>query len=154
MATEHKTLKRGIIYGIIGGLAGMIVMDIVMIVEFSIIRLPIDTYLELIGSVLGGGVLLGIPLHFVAGSLLGILFIFVVLKVDTFRIDSMRKGLGLGILLGVITIPFGCVPFAIITGIPITRMLYFSTIPHLVFGIVLGGIVGYGLRSSTVEKHN
>ena len=151
MSAEQNKIKRGIIYGIIGGLVGMLVMDLVMVVEFSIMRQPIDTYLKLIGSVFGGGVLLGIPLHLIAGSLLGVIFSFIVLKVDILRIDSIRKGLGLGILLGVVTIPFGCVPFAIITRIPIIRMLYFSTLPHLVWGSVLGLVVSYGILSS--DKH-
>jgi len=62
-------------------------------------KLPIATYLELIGSVLGCGVILSIPFYLIAGTLLGIFFGFVVLKVDTFRINSIKKGLWRGILL-------------------------------------------------------
>jgi hypothetical protein len=49
-------------------------------------------------------------------------------------------------LFGLITIPGGCVPFAIITGVPIAQMVGFSTIPHLVYGVVLGSVVGYGMK--------
>ena len=125
----------------------MIAMDLVMVAEFLIKGLPIYTYLELIGSVLGGGVALGAILHLLVGSLLGLIFSAVVLKVDALRINTVRKGVGLGFLAGAVTIPLGCLPFAIIAGVPVATLVSFSTIPHLVWGIVLGVIVGYGLRA-------
>jgi hypothetical protein len=141
------TLTKGIVIGVIGSLAGTIAMDLVMVGEFSMMGLPADTYLALIGSVMGGGVPLGVVLHLLLGSLLGLAFSAAVLKVGALHIDSVRKGVGLGILAGLVTIPLGCVPFAIITGVPIASMLSFSTIPHLVWGTVLGVVAGYGLRS-------
>ncbi len=93
-----NTFTRGIVLGIIGGSVGMIAMDLVMVAEFLIKGLPIYTYLELIGSVLGGGVALGAILHLLVGSLLGLIFSAVVLKVDALRINTVRKGVGLGFL--------------------------------------------------------
>ena len=61
------------------------------------------------------------------------------------RITTIRKGFILGTLAGAITIT-GCVPFAIITGLPITEILSFSTLPHIIFGAVCGLVVGFGLR--------
>jgi len=140
------SISRGIIFGAIGGLAGMIVMDIVMIAEFSIMGLPVDTYLDLIGSVLGGGVPLGAILHLLLSSLLGIIFSTAVLTVNVLRISTVRKGAGLGVLAGIVTIPFGCIPFAIITDVPIATLVGFSALPHLVYGAVLGIVVSCGLR--------
>lgn len=142
----RNSITRVIILGVIGGLAGMIVMDLVMVAEFLVIGLPLYTYLDLIGSVLGGGILLGVVLHILLSSLLGLIFIALVLKVDALRITTIRKGFMLGVLAGAVTI-IGCVPFAIITGVPIVEILSFSTLPHLVWGAVCGVVVGYGLRA-------
>ena len=142
----RDSITRVIILGVIGGLAGMIVMDLVMVAEFLVMGLPLYTYLDLIGSVLGGGILLGVVLHILLSSLLGLVFIALVLKVDAVRITTIRKGFILGVLAGAVTI-IGCVPFAIITGVPIVEILSFSTLPHLVWGAVCGVVVGYGLRA-------
>ena len=142
----RDSITRVIILGVIGGLAGMIVMDLVMVAEFLVMGLPLYTYLDLIGSVLGGGILLGVVLHILLSSLLGLVFIALVLKVDAVRVTTIRKGFILGVLAGAVTI-IGCVPFAIITGVPIVAILSFSTLPHLVFGAVCGVVVGYGLRA-------
>jgi len=142
----RNSITRVIVLGVIGGLAGMVVMDIVMVAEFLMMRLPLYTYLELIGSVLGGGVLLGVVLHILLSVFLGLVFISLVFKVKVFRITTIKKGFILGILAGAVTI-IGCVPFAIITGVPIVEILSFSTLPHLVFGGVCGVVVGYGLRA-------
>lgn len=135
-----------IVVSVIGSMVGTIAMDLVMVGEFLLKGMPADTYLALIGSIVGGGVPLGVVLHLVAGSLLGLFFGAAVLLIDALSVDSIGKGVTLGVLAGIVTIPLGCVPFAIITGVPIATMLSFSTIPHLVWGAVLGVIAGYGLR--------
>ena len=53
------TLARAIKFSVIGSLAGTIAMDLVMVVESLIVREPADGYLALIGSVVGGGALVG-----------------------------------------------------------------------------------------------
>jgi ethanolamine transporter EutH len=127
----------------------MLVMDLVMVGEFAMMGLPVDTQLVLIGSIFGGGVALGVVLHIVMGALLGLVFSVAVLTVEPLRIHSVGRGVGLGVLAGVVTIPFGCVPFAIVAGVPILEMVSFSTVPHLVWGVLLGIVAGYGLRSRT-----
>jgi fluoride ion exporter CrcB/FEX len=107
---------------------------------------PALTYLDLIGSVFGGGIPLGALVHVLAGSVLGVIFSVPVLTIDALRIDSVRKGLVLGILVGLASIS-ACVPFAILIREKIATVLIFMTIPHLVWGTVLGVVAGYGLRS-------
>ena len=123
-----------------------------MVGEFSMMGLPADTYLALIGSVVGGGVAVGVVLHLFLGSLLGLVFSAAVMKVEALHIDSVRKGVRLGVLAGIATIPL-CVLFAIITGVPIARLLSFSILPHLVWGTVLGVIAGYRLQSEAMARH-
>jgi hypothetical protein len=143
---SNVSLTRGIGVGVIGSLAGTLVMDLVVVGELSMIGLPALTYLDLIGSVFGGGVPLGVLIHVFVGSVLGVFFSVPVLTIDALRIDSVRKGLVLGILVGIASIS-ACVPFAILIGEPIADILIFMSIPHLVWGIVLGIVAGYGLRS-------
>lgn len=144
---ETLTLTRAITVGVIGSLAGTIAMDVVMVAESLIVGQPADGYLALIGSVLGGGAPTGVVLHLLMGSLLGLVFGVAVYNIGFLRIDTFWKGVWLGLLAGLVTIPFGCVPFAVATGVPILFMVSFSFIPHLVWGAVLGVIAGYGLRS-------
>lgn len=147
VATKDKNITAGGIgLGVVGGLAGMVIMDLVMVVEFLIMGLPLYTYLELIGSVLGGGILIGVVLHILLSLFLGLLFVTLVFKVDAFYIKTVRKGFILGVIAGAVTI-LGCLPFAIITGVPIVEILGFSTFPHLVFGAACGLVVGYRLRA-------
>lgn len=140
-------MTRGIVYGVLGGVAGMLAMDLVMVVEFLLAQMPPTTYLRLIGSVFGGGVALGAMVHLVVGALPGLGLGVAAVKVKALRIDTTDKGLQLGFIVGVLSIPLGCVPFAIIIDVPIMRLVAFSTIPHLVWGSVLGVVLAYGLRS-------
>jgi len=139
-------LSREIKFGVLGSIVGTVVMDLVMIVEFSLTGLPLDTYLALIGSVVGG-----VIIHLLFGLLIGIVFGAAVLKVDDFHIDTARKGVGLGVLAGIATIPF-CIVFAIIANVPIGDMLTFSIPGHLTWGAVLGVMAGHGLRPVTAAR--
>lgn len=84
-------------------------------------------------------------LHVLFGTMLGILFGVTVSRFDAFRIDSVRKCLWHDVLAGLITIPLGCVPFAILVSVPLTTMIAFVTTPHLVWGLVMGRLMGYFL---------
>ena len=66
--TSGVSVTRVVLVGLIGSLAGTAVMDLVMVVQFAIVGLPASTYLALIGSILGGGVPLGVVLHILMGS--------------------------------------------------------------------------------------
>ena len=143
---SNVTLARGIGIGVIGSLAGTLVMDLVVVGELSMIGLPALTYLDLIGSVFGGGVPLGVLIHVFVGSVLGVIFSVPVLTIDALRIDTVRKGVVLGFVAGLVSIS-ACVPFAILIREKIATVLIFMTIPHLVWGTVLGVVAGYGLRS-------
>ena len=143
---SNIALARGIGIGVIGSLAGTLVMDLVVVGELLMMGLPALTYLDLIGSIFGGGIPLGALAHFLLGSFLGLVFIMPVLKVNALRVDTVRKGVGLGFLAGLVSIVF-CVPFAILISEPIPAVLSFMAIPHLVWGTGLGIVAGYGLRS-------
>ncbi len=56
---------------------------------------------------------------------------------------SLGKGMKMGIMWGLVTIPLGCVPFALVTSVPLTSMTLFVTLPHLTWGSVRGYILSY-----------
>lgn len=138
--------KKAYKSGVIGSLAGTLTMDAVMVAESFIIGEPVDGFVALIGSLIGGGPLVGVVLHLLMGSLLGLVFGIAVYHIRFLNIESVRQGVWLGALAGLVTIPLGCVPFAVIVDVPIVEMVSFSLIPHLVWGAVLGLVAGYALR--------
>ena len=143
----NRLLLKGVGFGIIGGLVGTILMDIVMMVTFLIAGQPADTFFSMVGEKFGYGTLVGILVHNLVGITGGIVFSIMVVTIKALRIQSMRKGLALGIAAGAVTIPLGCIPLAIWLNQPILDVIAFSTLPHLVWGTVLGWTVAYGLLS-------
>lgn len=119
--------------GIIGSFVGTISMDLLMIVQFSMVGQPALNYLDLIGSVFGGGIPVGTLVHIATTVVLGILFSVPVLKIEALRIDTVKKGTLLGFLTGVGSI-CACVPFAFLFHEPIPVVLSFMAIPHLFWG--------------------
>ncbi len=144
---DSTSVFTDIRFTIVGSLVATLIMDLVMVIQFSLIGMPVHTYLALIGSVVGGSVLEGVPLHFLMGTFLGLVFAAITFKLFPTRLDTTRDGIVLGILVGLITIPLLCVPFAVVTNIPLVDMISFTSIPHLIWGIALGGIFNYRVQS-------
>lgn len=142
-----RALIRGVGFGIVGGLVGTILMDMVMIFTFLIAGQPADAFFSMVGQKLGYGTVVGLAVHNLVGMTGGIVFSLVVLNVATFRIESRRRALMLGIAAGALTIPLGCIPLALWLNQPVLDVIAFSLFPHLVWGTVLGWFVGYGLLS-------
>jgi hypothetical protein len=141
----NKKFLMGVGFGIIGGLVGTVLMDIVMMLTFVLAGQPATLFFSMVGEKLGYGVLAGVAVHNLVGLTGGLIFALMVLTWSPHHIDSKRKGLLLGIGVGALTIPLGCIPLAIWLGQPILDVVSFSILPHLVWGTVLGLIVGYGL---------
>jgi hypothetical protein len=157
-SVSFRIFHRGVGFGILGGLVGTILMDIVMVLTFLIAGQPADTFFSMVGEKFGYGTLVGIVVHNLVGITGGIVFSLLVLNIKALRIDSMRKGLLLGIGAGAVTIPLGCIPLAIWLDQPILVVIAFSLLPHLVWGTVVGWTVAYGLLNygrghETTSKH-
>jgi hypothetical protein len=143
----NKPVLKGVGFGIIGGLVGTVLMDIVMVLTFLIAGQPADAFFSMVGEKLGSGALAGIMVHNFVGLTGGIIFSLLVLNIKALRIDSRRKGMFFGIGAGALTIPLGCIPLAIWLNQPMLEVIAFSILPHLVWGTTLGWTVGYGLLS-------
>jgi hypothetical protein len=144
----NESLLRGVGFGIIGGLVGTILMDMVMMLTFFFAGQPMDAFFSMVGEKLGYGNLAGVVVHNLVGMTGGIVFSLMVLNIVVLRIDSRRKGLLLGIAAGAVTIPLGCVPLALWLNHPIGEVIAFSILPHLVWGTIVGWVVGIGLLSN------
>ena len=97
-------LAKAIGIGVIGSLLGTIAMDLVQVVQFLIMGEPVLTYLNLIGSVLGGGIRLGTVVHILIGATLGVVFIVPVLTIGILHIDTFRKSVVVGTVIGAVSI--------------------------------------------------
>jgi len=97
-----------------------------------------------------GGVPLGAVVHYLTGLTLGVIFGAAVSRSNALRVDSTKKGVGLGILYTeVSSLPIlATAPLILkMTASDTAQWFGVSFIMHLVYGAVLGVVVSYGLRS-------
>ncbi len=138
-------MLRAVVLGIVGGLLGTVLMDIVMMVTFIGVGESWDLFFSMVGDKLGGGAILGIAIHNVVGMTGGIILALLVINIPSMEIKTLRRGLLLGLAAGLFTIPAGCIPLAIWLGEPIPAVIAFSALPHIVWGTVLGWTMGVGM---------
>jgi hypothetical protein len=123
--------------------------------SFSIIGDTVAGLFYAIGVNITGGVSLGIVSYCLISLALGILFVAAVSRIDAFRVDSMKKGIGLGILcVEVMSQPMLAAAAIILKMTASTTAQWFgvSFIMHLVYGTVLGAVVSYGLRAAAAAR--
>ena len=160
-------LARGMVVGSLGGLAGTMVMDLVLMGALAAAGLPALTCFSIVGdtvarffSVLGiemvGGVPLGAAAHYLIGPLVGAIFGAAVAQVAALRVDTLKKGIVLAILyVEILSQPIlATTPILLKMTIPATLQWYGgSFIMHLLMAVVLGSVVGYGLRLAPTVNH-
>jgi hypothetical protein len=165
---SSDTFTRGIIVGLAGGLAGTIAMHAFGVgiflvmgeatnISFSIIGDAVArffataSFFARLGVELAGGAPLGIVVFYLLGLALGVTFVALVLRIDAFRLDSIKKGVGLGILyVEVLSVPLLAMATFVLEMTAASAALWFgiSIVMHLVYGAVMGAVVSYGLRSA------
>src|SRR5512143_1330346 len=106
---SHDTLIKRIAVGSIGGLLGTLVMALFGTGLFLSMGLPASLnfsfigdaaagFLSMLGIEMAGGVPLGMVVYALTGLTLGLLFVVAVSTIDVFRVDSMKKDVGLSIV--------------------------------------------------------
>lgn len=154
----HFALARGIGWGLTGGLAGTLVMDLVLMGALSTAGLPALTCFSIVGntvarffSILGieitGGVLLGVATHYLVGPIVGAAFGATVAQIDALRVISLKKGIVLGVLyVEILSQPILATTPILLKMTALETLQWFggSFVMHFLFGIVLGVIVRYG----------
>ncbi len=157
---KRAPLATAMRWGLIGGLASTLVMDILLMGTLLAIRIPAtfcfslvgDTlakFFSLLGVELAGGIPTGIIAHYLIGMLVGILFSTVVVKVPALRVDTTRKCIIAAILyVEILSQPLLAMPPLLLKLDTLTLVLWYggSLFMHLILAIILGSIVGGGLH--------
>ena len=157
---------KGLVLGFIAGLMATIVVDLIMMGFLLIRGQPADDgftvigdtaagFFSLFGIDMAGGVPPGVAWHYLIGLALGVIFGAAVTRFDALRLDSMKKGVGLGILYTeVMSIPMlVMVPIMLKRTASDTAGLFgFFFVMHAIWGILLGVVVSYGLRSAMAAR--
>ena len=165
---SNVALTRGMGWGLMGGLVGTMVMDLVLMGALSAVGLPALTCFSIVGntvarffSILGiemaGGVPLGAAVHYLIGPLVGAIFGAAVAQVDALRVDSLKKSVVLAVLyVEILGQPIlATTPILLKMTAPETLQWFgVSFVMHLIWGVVLGVVVCYGLGLVTAAKHS
>lgn len=148
-------------WGFIGGLIGTMVMDLLLMgalmavkyppfLCFSIVGDTASRFFSMLGVQITGGVSTGAVAHYVIGPLVGLIFGAAVVIFPALREGTLKKNALAAVLyVEILSQPLLAMTPILLKMTPSVTVLWFggSLVMHLVFGIVLGVIVGYGLRS-------
>jgi hypothetical protein len=154
------SIAKAMGWGLIGGLAGTMVMDLVLIRGLSAAGLPAFTCFSIVGdtvarffSMLGiemaGGVPTGAATHYLIGPVVGVIFGILVTQVDALRADTLIKSIFLAVLyVEILAQPIlATTPILLKMTAPQTLQWFgVSFVMHLILAVVLGAVVGYRLR--------
>lgn len=169
-AKEHITqsiFARGIVLGLIGGLLGMLVVDLMLMGTLSIAGLSpfacfstvgdtVARFFSILGIEMTGGVPLGIATHYLVGPVLGAIYGAAVARAGASRVSRLMKGVMLAVLYGeVVSQPLFVMIPLLLKMTAFETLLWFvgSLVMHFIWGIVLGVIVSRGLRPATGVSH-
>jgi len=162
---KRASLANGIAWGFLGGLAGTMVMDILLMGALLVLRQPasmcfsivgdtVSRFLAIFGTQIAGGVLTGVVAHYVIGPLFGMLFGAVVIKFPALREGALKKvTIAAFVYVEILSQPIlATTPILLRMETPATLQWFGgSFVMHLILSIVLGVIVGYGLLPSPQE---
>jgi hypothetical protein len=151
---------------LIGGLAGTLVMDLVLMGALSALGSPALTCFSIVGSTVARffsiqnvetarAIRMGIATHYVVGPVIGTIFGLVVTRVKALRVNSLKKSVLLGILyVEILSQPLlATTPILLKMTTPATLQWYGgSLVMHLMAGMVLGAVVGCGLRLGSASR--
>lgn len=153
-------LARGMGWGFLGGLSGTMVMDILLmgalpaaglpaLICFSIVGDTFSRFLALFGAQIVGGIPTGVVTHYLVGPLFGIIFGAVMTVFPALQEATLKKSVIAAFLyVEVLSQPILAIT-PILLKMTATNMLRWfggSFVMHAILAVVLGAIVGHGLR--------
>ena len=164
---RHITLASGIGWGLIGGLVGTWVMDLILMGALSAAGLPIFTCFSIVGNTvarlfsmlgmeLAGSIPLGVAVHNLIGPIIGAIFGAAVTRIDALRLKTLKKAIVLAVLyVEIVSQPIlATAPILLkMTGPETWQWFSISFGMHAIWGGVLGVVVNHGLRSSSAANH-
>jgi hypothetical protein len=159
--------SRGLGWGLIGGLAGTITMDVVLMGALSVMGSPALTCFSIVGDTvarffsiqdldMARAIQLGVLTHYLIGPLVGVIFGTLVARVEALQVNTLKRS----IILAIIYVEILSQPLLAMTPIllkmtapQILQWYGGSSVMHLIAGVVLGAVVGRGLRLATAVNH-
>ena len=154
---------RGLQWGLIGGTAGTMAMDLVLVGGLSALGLPSDTcflsigstvahFFSLLGIKLSGGVMLGVVTFHLLGLVLSAIYGFAVSQVGALQGLTLKRNLVCAVLYTEILSQLILTTMPILlkmSGSETVLWLIGSFVLHLIWGIVLGFVMHYGLLAKS-----
>jgi hypothetical protein len=171
--TSHMTgritstsLWKGLGWGLIGGLVGTGIMDLVLMGALSALGSPALTCFSIVGNTvarffsiqgveLARAIRLGVVTHYIIGPLIGAIYGTVVAQVKALRVNTLKKTILLAILyVEILSQPMlAMTPILLKMTVPATLQWYGgSFMMHLMAGVALGLVVGYGQRLAPADN--
>jgi hypothetical protein len=123
---------------------------------FSIVGDTVARFFSLLGLQMAGSIPAGVATHYLVGPIVGIIFGIALVKIDVLRVNSLKKAIILAVLyIEILSQPIlATTPILLKMTLDETLQWYsIAFVMHFILGVVLGVIVTYGLRSTTLEKH-
>jgi hypothetical protein len=153
-------LSHGIGWGFLGGLAGTLAMDLLLIGVFLATKSPpllcftivgdtLARFFSMLGVEMAGGVLPGMATHYVVGPIVGMVFGAAVAYFPAPRAGALKKRLIVSFLyVEILSQPLlATAPILLKMKAPEILQWYGGAFGmHLVMSMVLGSVVAYGLR--------
>ncbi len=163
---KQAAFARNIKLGLIGGLAGTLVMELVLMGALTAVGMPALTCLAFIGDTvaqlvgksglyLSGGVPMCLAAQYIIGALFGVIFGTLLSKVSALHINSLKKGVLLAVVYAeIISQPLLAMTTILLKMSIMSTVLWYgaSFVMHFLYGITLGAIVSYGLRLKDREE--
>jgi hypothetical protein len=162
------SISRGLGWGLIGGLAGTLVMDLVLMGALAALGSPALTCFSIVGNTvarffsiqsidMAGVIRLGVATHYLVGPLVGAIFGTLVARIEALRVNTLKKSIILAIIyVEILSQPMlATAPILLKMTAPVTIQWYGgSFVMHLLLAVVLGAVVGHGLRQESTPNQN
>jgi hypothetical protein len=157
---KRALLASGIVWGFLGGLAGTMTMDILLMgvllilgqpawMCFSIVGDTVSSFLEMFGARIAGGIPTGVIAHYLIGPFVGILFGAAVTLFSVLRKGTLKRiTIAAFVYVLILSQPLLTLTPILLKMTAHQTLQWFigSFFMHLILSLVLGLIVGYGLR--------
>ena len=148
MISETRTIstKKQIYAGIIGGLVGGFTMEIPMVFLAVMLGMPTDSFPSLLGMLFGArpefASIIGLVIHLLVGMAIGAIFGAIVGTSKKLAVNGFKKGIGLGIIPGMIAMGVIGLPVLFIFIPPVMMKMMLMTNPQITEQIAMQQLQG------------
>lgn len=171
LVQEHKKQSgfvRSTSFGLAGGIAGSLVMQLFLLGASAAGRLPALAFLAFIGDTIAqlltrfgiylpGGVPMCLAMQDLIGAIFGMIYVFMLSNVNALHARTLRKGILQAVIFAEIISQPLLATTTILLKMPVTTALLWygaSLVMHFLYGVTLGAIVWLGLDHKPRESTN